>query len=269
MSEYYEWKVGDVFAMDTLSEEDYKFLIESAENCLDVEELEYIYYYEASDFGWVGIDYDSVLIHCDKLSSYNSNSEVANIVKIGDARKAVKPDVKEDPVKHPSKKPKLLIVGTGRHGKDTVAEALRDAYGYTFKSSSEAFSEFGFSVLSELLGYKTPEEAFEDRHNHRALLYQLIAAYNHHDKARIAKEILKDNDIYVGMRSKEEIEECRKQGIFDLIIWVDASNRVDYVEDEDSCDITKEDADIIILNNGTLAELLRKVDVLAKLINKV
>ena len=32
--------------------------------------------------------------------------------------------------------PKLLVVGHGRHGKDTVCEML-EAYGYTFQSSSK------------------------------------------------------------------------------------------------------------------------------------
>jgi hypothetical protein len=32
-------------------------------------------------------------------------------------------------------KPKLLVIGHGRHGKDTVCEMLRDHYGYTFESS--------------------------------------------------------------------------------------------------------------------------------------
>ena len=32
---------------------------------------------------------------------------------------------------------KLLVIGHGRHGKDTVCEMLRDSYGYTFESSSK------------------------------------------------------------------------------------------------------------------------------------
>ena len=32
--------------------------------------------------------------------------------------------------------PKLLIIGHARHGKDTVAEILRDTHGYDFVSSS-------------------------------------------------------------------------------------------------------------------------------------
>lgn len=31
---------------------------------------------------------------------------------------------------------KLLVIGYGRHGKDTVCEILRDQHGYSFTSSS-------------------------------------------------------------------------------------------------------------------------------------
>jgi translation elongation factor EF-1alpha len=37
---------------------------------------------------------------------------------------------------------KLLVIGHGRHGKDTVCEMLRDDYGYTFESSSKFCSKF-------------------------------------------------------------------------------------------------------------------------------
>ena len=38
-------------------------------------------------------------------------------------------------------KKKLLVIGHGRHGKDTVCEILRDEFGYTFESSSQFCSK--------------------------------------------------------------------------------------------------------------------------------
>jgi hypothetical protein len=65
------------------------------------------------------------------------------------------------------------------------------------------------------------------------------------------------------MRDREEINECMRQGLFDVIIWVDASERLP-LEDPSSFDIDKTCADIIIENNGTYDEFLEKVIRLGK-----
>ncbi len=154
---------------------------------------------------------------------------------------------------------KLLIIGHARSGKDACAEILRHHMGLTFESSSVKAAEiFIYDKLKDKYGYKTPVECFEDRVNHRAEWHDLICDYNKEDKARLAKDILKDSDCYVGMRSGEEIEECVRQKIFSLIIWVDASQRVPD-EGKDSFNIDKSYADFIIDNNGTLEEFERRV----------
>ena len=60
------------------------------------------------------------------------------------------------------------------------------------------------------------------------------------------------------MRDKEEIEECNRQKLFDLIIWIDASERLPE-EDSNSFNIDKSYADIIIDNNGTYDEFKKRV----------
>jgi dephospho-CoA kinase len=160
--------------------------------------------------------------------------------------------------------PKICILGHCRHGKDSMAEILQEHFDLKFKSSSEAASDiFIYDALKEKYGYTTPEECFEDRVNHRAEWYQLICEYNIEDKARLAKDILKHTDAYVGMRDYREIKECIKQNIFDLIVWVDASDRLP-PEDKSSFNIDKSDADIIIDNNGTYDEFKDKVIRLGK-----
>lgn len=162
---------------------------------------------------------------------------------------------------------KLLILGHKRHGKDTCAELLRDFIGVTFSSSSEKAVEiFIFDALKQKYGYTTPMECFLDRINHRAEWYDLICEYNKDDKAKLAKEILLESDCYVGMRSGEEIKECVSQGLFDLIIWIDASERLP-LEPSDSFDIDKSYADVIIDNNGTEEEFYSRVRRFANLIS--
>lgn len=159
---------------------------------------------------------------------------------------------------------KLLILGYGRHGKDTLAEIFYKNFGLKFSSSSLAACEIAiFPILKEKYGYKTIEECYEDRHNHRKEWYDLIYDYNKDDGARLCKEILKTNDCYVGMRAKREFEASKQ--LFDLIVFVDASERHP-IEGDESCTISKRDADVIIMNNGTLSEFEEKANKLGRLL---
>lgn len=163
---------------------------------------------------------------------------------------------------------KLLIIGNARHGKDTFAELLREYYGLTFMSSSQAASDiFLYDLLKDKYGYKTSEECFNDRVNHRDEWYLEICNYNKDNRSRLATDILQRCQCYVGMRDKEEFEECKKRGLFDLIIWVDASQRLP-LEPSSSFNINRSDADIIIENNTTLDELKEKARRLGALLFK-
>lgn len=154
---------------------------------------------------------------------------------------------------------KILVLGHCRHGKDTFAELLNEHFGLTFKSSSQAAADiFLYDALKDKYGYKTPVECFQDRVNHRAEWKDLICDYNKDDRAKLAKEILKNSDCYVGMRDRAEINECMKQGLFDIIVWIDASDRLP-LEPADSFDIDKSCADIIIENNQDYETFKTKV----------
>jgi thermostable 8-oxoguanine DNA glycosylase len=151
--------------------------------------------------------------------------------------------------------PKLLIIGHGRHGKDTVCEILRDSYGFSFESSSQFCSKlFIFDQLKDQYGYKTEEECYADRHNHRAEWYDAICAYNVPDASTLGREIFLEHDIYCGLRNKKEYHAMRNTGVFDYAIWVDRS---DYLPEEDTSSMSLKQwmADFTIDNNGTLEEL--------------
>ena len=162
-------------------------------------------------------------------------------------------------------KKKFCIIGAARWGKDSMAEIWKEEFGIKFKSSSQAASEiFIYDTLKKKYNYKNPKECFEDRMNRRKEWYDLICEYNYNDKSRLAKEILKKADIYVGMRDSEEIKECIKQNLFHLIIWVDASERLP-LEDSSSFNISKSDADIIVSNNDDYQTFKEKVIRLGKI----
>lgn len=157
------------------------------------------------------------------------------------------------------KKYKLLIIGHMRHGKDTVAEMIEEFTGMSFKSSSEMAAEiFIYDKLKNKYGYNSFIKCFEDRMNHRAEWHDLICKFNYPDKARLAKEILKYNDMYVGMRSQEEINKCIHDKVFDMIIGVYNDRKPLESKNSFNIDLWKS-SDIIIPNNTTLEDLRTKV----------
>ena len=158
---------------------------------------------------------------------------------------------------------KILILGDMRSGKDTLGELLNKHFGMTFKSSSEMAMElFIYDEISESLGYKNMEQCFEDRVNNRQTWYEMICDYNKDDRARLAKDILKEYDCYVGMRDLDEFETSKD--LFDVIVWVDATERLG--SNDSSNKISSDVADIIITNNGSLEEFDTKSKVLGNMI---
>ena len=157
-------------------------------------------------------------------------------------------------------KKKLLIIGHGRHGKDTVCEMLRDKYNYSFESSSKFCSTlFIYDQLKDQYGYADEQQCYADRHNHRSEWYDAICAYNVPDASRLGREIFTAHDIYCGLRNKREFFAMQNTGVFDYAIWVDRSDHLP-TEDPTSMSLEQWMADFTIDNNGTLDELEFNVD---------
>jgi len=164
-------------------------------------------------------------------------------------------------------KPKILVLGYARHGKDTVGEILRDNYGFKFTSSSMFVGQECLWDNWGVAKYPDFEAMYEDRSNHRVLWMEMISAYNTPDKSKTAATMIERGfDLYVGMRRLDELEACKQAGIFDHIIWVDASKR--HPPETGSMDITAENAnaDFWIDNNGPEEDLFMMVaDVMQQL----
>lgn len=167
------------------------------------------------------------------------------------------------------KLPKLLIIGHGRHGKDTVCDILKDHYNFNFLSSSQFCSrKFIFTTLKDLYGYANEVECYNDRHNHRQEWYEMIRDYCAVDPAKLGREIFAEYDVYCGLRNKAEYHAMRNQGVYDYAIWVDRS---DHLPLESITSMTLEPwmADFVIDNNGTLADLEKNTrDLITTLLRK-
>jgi hypothetical protein len=154
---------------------------------------------------------------------------------------------------------KFLILGHGRHGKDTVAEYLRDTHRVTFVSSSLFLADLVVrpALIEHGLVYDSLEACYEDRVNHRELWRDIIAEYNGEDPARLAQAVLAVSDCYVGMRTDREYLAARP--LFDVIFWVDASARG--MPNDPSMTIPfRSDEMVLIDNNGSLAETHAQMD---------
>lgn len=158
------------------------------------------------------------------------------------------------------RKPRLLIIGHGRHGKDTVAQMISDQMGLKFTSSSLFVGEEAIWPMWGHERYNSFQDMFADRVNYRSTWGDLIAAYNTPDKSRTASEMLeRGNHMYVGMRRIAEWQACMDKDLFDHVIWVDATKRLP-LEPKDSNEMEAKHADIFIDNNGPEEHLQTVID---------
>lgn len=152
---------------------------------------------------------------------------------------------------------RLMVMGHGRHGKDSVCEILSSEYGLKFVSSSEAAMN---AVIWPAIGsrYVSKSQCFEDRQNWRTLWYQLIRHYNSKDLTRLATEIYSQSDVYCGIRQADEFNAIKAAGLFDFCLWVSAEGRM-AMESSESMTVNRSMADFVIDNNGPAHELPAKV----------
>lgn len=157
---------------------------------------------------------------------------------------------------------RMMMVGHGRHGKDTAAEFLRDGYGARIVSSSWFMTEkvvYPWFAASNPGMYATPLVCYEDRANHRPTWARLIAEYNAADLTTLGRAIFENYDLYVGNRNAREFHALRNAGVFDVAIWIDACERVEYREPRTSLTIEPWMCDYIVDNNGDLENLRRNL----------
>lgn len=149
---------------------------------------------------------------------------------------------------------KVLVIGHGGHGKDTFANMLVEKYNLKFVSASEfACKHIVFPAMRA--NYSTAEECYNDKFSHREYWKRLISEYNKEDKLKLVKEVLKESDIYVGLRDIEEYEECKRLELFDYIFTIFNPR----VERESSYSIPLNEGKLI-LNEKGLIDLKMTVD---------
>lgn len=146
---------------------------------------------------------------------------------------------------------KLFVIGHKEHGKGQFCEIAQRIFGLTHMGTSAFNAQMMFNLMRDTHGYTTVEECHADRKNHRELWFTEIRNFCGEVPHRVYSNILAEHNICEGARNRQEFESGRLHNATgDLIIWIDASERMP-LESSDSMELTKDDADIIIPNNGS------------------
>lgn len=163
-------------------------------------------------------------------------------------QRALRPREFEPPTSKPtsiSDRPKLLIVGYGRHGKDYLAERIEDKTQLRYGGSTSwaALPHVAASLNMH------PQRAWESRQLHRDYWFDFCNFLRRDDPLFLIREVLCSGDLVVGIRDKEEMHAARESGLFRRIIWVDAYRRLGTVDT--TVKFGPADCDEIISNNGS------------------
>lgn len=163
----------------------------------------------------------------------------------------------------------IMLLGYGRGGKGTFCAVAEKEFGLTSIASSRMACElYLFDLFKDKFGYKTIDDCYNDRLNHRPLWYKSIQEINTPDKTTLGREIYKRHPIYDGCRDRLEFNALKAAGLIDLVIWVDAGDRIP-PESKESMNLTIDDADIIIRNHEDEASYVLRTQNLLKSLTTV
>ena len=148
---------------------------------------------------------------------------------------------------------KLRINGYARHGKDTVGDLIQREYGLIKPDASRIIARWLVTTRLPKAWYagsieEQVEACYQDRVNHRAGWYNFVTDAG---PDTLCSEVMRHGDIYIGERRRLSFEATKY--MFDYSIWVIDPRKPD--EPLDSCDLTSEGHDLILVNGGTLDDL--------------
>ncbi len=154
--------------------------------------------------------------------------------------------------------PSLAILGMGRAGKDTAAKYICDRCGLTYAGSSSN----NLGVFVAHMAGEDYHKAFEERHQHREFWIAAGHAVRGMDLTLLAKLAMADGDFAIGLRGREELYGCYKEGLIDAAIWIDNPR----VPNDPTVEFTSADCDLMVPNHGSFMELYKKLDRLIALL---
>ena len=156
------------------------------------------------------------------------------------------------------KLPVVSFVGYGRAGKDTAAKIYCQLMQITYGGSTS------LAVLP-YVAHATGDrewECYSKRHANREFWFRFCNELRRGEPDLLAKLVLSQGDVLVGVRAAEEFRCLIPGGVADINVWID---RRDTPVDS-TVEFTRDEADLVIDNNGSINELREKLNRLVKLI---
>jgi len=156
---------------------------------------------------------------------------------------------------------RVAISGMGRSGKDEIAGMLRDCSTLRYIGGTSWFARhLVHRAFAGRIDYPDARACWDDRHSYREEWAAAIAGYNRADPIRLYRDCLAEQDILTGVRWRREMLACREAGLVDLWLWVERPcTPVDPTQE-----FTAGECDLTIVNDGTLDDLRKKVERIAR-----
>ena len=154
---------------------------------------------------------------------------------------------------------KLLIVGAGRAGKDTVCSYLAQI---THLKNAGTTSLYLADYVAQKLGISR-DEAYARRHESnemRMIWYHAGNELRENGPTTLIQKALQHGDITGGIRDKAEVLGAKRENLVDVIVWV-ANDRV---AKDPTLMFDERECDVIIPNHWTLDELYLRLDRFAR-----
>lgn len=149
--------------------------------------------------------------------------------------------------------PKLALVGHSRCGKDLAGKWLGENTVCNYQGSLSW-------LLNPIIARKmnmSEAECWRRRHEFVEKMIGLYDEIREHDPCGVIRVAIEEcnADVITGVRDLQELKTAVASGAIDLIVWIER----DTVPSDPAMRITKEDAHIIIENNGSEQDLYNKL----------
>lgn len=153
-------------------------------------------------------------------------------------------------------KPRILIVGWGRSGKDEAGAFFHQHCGLSYAGST---SWAALPLMAKFLDL--PEQlAWEQRHEHRQFWKDTCDKFRADDPLLLIKRALESGrQCVTGIRDKVEIDAAKAAGIFKHILWIDRPG----IPPDFTVTFTEADCTDYVRNDGSLRRFHRNLVVWA------
>ena len=144
--------------------------------------------------------------------------------------------------------PKILIVGPGRCGKDSLGEFIHKHSKHTYAGSTSKF-------LAKYVARKFQifeEQAYSLRHEHRQQWFEIGNAIRESNHGKLQKEALDVGNVVAGIRDFREAAWACYNEIYDHIIWIDAD-----VEPDPTLTFTSHDIAVMLQGRKTRLMIIK------------